>query len=147
LADRRGVPVGLGHPEWNDDDRFNTKAAANRPENREALGALLAQAFGERTVGEALVALVAADVPCGPITALDDIAGLDPVVANDSIAEFDHPVAGRVRHARPPARFSDTVGETPRGAPTVGEHTDEILAEAGLTGDEIDRLRSAGVVS
>lgn len=145
-AQRRDLFIALGHPEWNDDDRFNTKAAANRPENREALGRLLADAFAKLTVDDALTALADADVPCGPITALDEIAALDPVVANDSLVEFEHPVAGRVRQPRPAARFATTPNEPARGAPTVGQHSDEILLEAGFSEAEIGGFRADGVV-
>jgi crotonobetainyl-CoA:carnitine CoA-transferase CaiB-like acyl-CoA transferase len=52
-------------------------------------------------------------------------------VANGIVVETEHPGAGRLRQARPAARFSATPATFRRGAPVLGEHTDEILAEIG----------------
>jgi crotonobetainyl-CoA:carnitine CoA-transferase CaiB-like acyl-CoA transferase len=63
------------------------------------------------------------------------------------VVESDHPAAGRLRQARPAARFSRTPPEIRRGAPRFGEHTQEILAELGYSADEIDALRADGVLT
>jgi formyl-CoA transferase len=59
--------------------------------------------------------------------------------------ESDHPVAGRLRQTRAAARFEGTPATLRRGAPRLGEHTDQILGELGLSAQEIDRLRRRGV--
>jgi crotonobetainyl-CoA:carnitine CoA-transferase CaiB-like acyl-CoA transferase len=53
------------------------------------------------------------------------------VVANGIVVETEHPAAGRLRQARPAARFSGTPTSIRRGGPALGEHTEEILAEIG----------------
>jgi crotonobetainyl-CoA:carnitine CoA-transferase CaiB-like acyl-CoA transferase len=55
------------------------------------------------------------------------------VAANGIVVESEHPGAGRLRQARPAARFSVTPTSAHRGAPALGEHTDEILAEIGFS--------------
>jgi crotonobetainyl-CoA:carnitine CoA-transferase CaiB-like acyl-CoA transferase len=58
---------------------------------------------------------------------------------------IDHPTEGRIRNMRPSAQFSETPVETRRLAPLHGEHSAEILREAGLTADEITALVRDGV--
>ena len=66
---------------------------------------------------------------------------------NEAIVEQDHPMAGRIRMARPAARFHQTPQHISRPAPGPGEHTEEILREAGLSAEEIDGLRTRGAIS
>ena len=67
--------------------------------------------------------------------------------ANELIVETQHPQAGTVRQTRPAARFERTPAELRRPAPTVGQHTNEILSEAGFSEQEIQALRELEAVS
>lgn len=67
------------------------------------------------------------------------------IVANGIVFEHAHAVAGNLRQARPPARFSKTDFELRQSGALLGEHTEEVLGEAGFTPDEIAALRNAGV--
>jgi crotonobetainyl-CoA:carnitine CoA-transferase CaiB-like acyl-CoA transferase len=97
-------------------------------------------------VSEAEALLEANQVPFGIVRAVDEIQDDPQVIANGIFSEFDHPAAGRVRHHRPPTHFHGTPTELREpAAPTLGQHSDEILAETGR-GDRIDELRAAGVV-
>ena len=98
------------------------------------------------TVSEAEALLDANQVPFGIVRAVNEIQDDPQVIANEVFSEFDHPAAGRVRHHRPPTRFHGTPTELREpAAPTLGQHSDEILTETGR-GDRIDELRAAGVV-
>ena len=85
-------------------------------------------------------------VPFGIVRAVHEVPDDPQVVANDLFTTFDHPAAGRVRHHRVPARFhgSPTAFRDP-AAPTLGQHSDEVVAETGR-GDRIEELRAAGVI-
>jgi crotonobetainyl-CoA:carnitine CoA-transferase CaiB-like acyl-CoA transferase len=69
----------------------------------------------------------------------------DPqTISRGMVTETDHPVAGRVKTIGLPVKFSATPGGITRPAPLLGEHTREVLAEAGLAQDEIERLIASG---
>ena len=100
-----------------------------------------------RTTAEWLAALGAAGIWCGPV---QDYAALveDPQIKhNGTFVEYDHPTEGRVTTPGFPYAFSRTPASIERGAPLVGEHTGELLAEAGFTGEEIAALTAGGVVA
>jgi len=67
-------------------------------------------------------------------------------VASGMIVEQEHPRAGRLRTLDTPIRFSHTPGGIRTPAPGLGEHTDAVLTEAGLTPGELSSLRSGGVI-
>ncbi len=70
--------------------------------------------------------------------------GLDEVI--DALPDAEHPLGGTYKQIPPPARFSATPASVRRPAPLAGQHNREVLAEAGLTDEEIDALEAAGVL-
>jgi crotonobetainyl-CoA:carnitine CoA-transferase CaiB-like acyl-CoA transferase len=99
-----------------------------------------------RTTEEWLARLEAEGVPCAPVLTRDQVVAHPQVLASGMVMESEHPAAGRIRQTRPAARFSETPPELRRGAPRLGEHTAEVLGELGVLRDEIDTLRSRGIV-
>jgi formyl-CoA transferase/CoA:oxalate CoA-transferase len=63
------------------------------------------------------------------------------------LIEEDHPRAGRIRTLATPIRFSETPGSVRTPSPTLGEHTDAVLAEAGVTPAELAHLRRQKVIA
>jgi crotonobetainyl-CoA:carnitine CoA-transferase CaiB-like acyl-CoA transferase len=128
------------------DPRFAT--LADRSANIDALFEELV--FGDDPPGasEIIARLEAEDVPCGPVLRRDDLADDPHVRAVGSLIESEHPVLGRMRQARPPIEFEATPAAIQRHAPTLGQHTDEVLAELlHLSQGEIADLRTKGVVA
>ncbi|MGH7859783.1 MAG: CaiB/BaiF CoA transferase family protein [Candidatus Binatia bacterium] len=142
-AEWRGLAEAVGHPEWIDDPRFRTPV--DRLRNVDARLDLTAEAIRSRSTSEWLATLERAGVPCARVNRREDLFRDPQVAANGLIVEREHPHAGRMREPRPPVRFGEQESPLRHPAPLLGEHTDEVLTEAGL-GDEIDRLRGAGVV-
>lgn len=127
----QGLTRALGHPEWLDDDRFKT-AGGRVAYAKERLDQT-ADVLVTKTTEEWLERLDAEQVPCAPILPLSEILEHPQIEATGVVVETDHPVAGRIRQARAAAQFEKTPTTLDRPAPTLGEHTDEILAELGLT--------------
>jgi crotonobetainyl-CoA:carnitine CoA-transferase CaiB-like acyl-CoA transferase len=134
----------VGRPEWLEDERFQTPAL--RDLNIDARLELIQSELRGRTTAEWMEILDAAGVPAAPVLTRSEMISHPQIEAVGIHYENDHPVAGRLRQARNAARFSATTPEHRRGAPALGEHTDEVLAEAGLAPDEIAALRAAKVV-
>jgi crotonobetainyl-CoA:carnitine CoA-transferase CaiB-like acyl-CoA transferase len=132
LEQRLGLFRAVGHPEWCEDERFNTLASVANAANYAMLGTMLTAAFEALPVAEAYQALVDNDVPCGMVTGLADVPSQVRVVANQSLVEFDHAVVGRVRQPLPAARFHGTPCAPRLAFPGLGEHTAELLAELGI---------------
>jgi len=127
------------------DARFATRA--DRRERRAELTTLLAEIFRARTVADWMARLEAHDVLCAPVNRYADLPADPQVLATRLIVEQEHPRAGRFRTLDTPIRFERTPGGIRTPAPALGEHTDVVLAEAGLTPEAIAGLRASGVVA
>ncbi|HVA68637.1 MAG TPA: CoA transferase [Candidatus Binataceae bacterium] len=133
----------LERPEWLDDDRFNTPAA--RVRNADARLELTAEVVRTHPSAYWLARMRELGVPCAPVLRRVEVLANEQVRANRLIVESIHPHAGAMREPRPAPRFEETPAELRRHAPILGEHTDEVLAEAGISADEIATLRAAAV--
>jgi len=135
-----GVDVG-------DDPRLAT--IESRMQNLELVVVLMekvnAVALGME-VETAIARLEAEDVPCARVMALAELPQHPQMIANDSFTYTKHPVAGTLCEPRDPARFSKTPSTVGAAAPTLGQHTDQILQEIGLA-FEVDSLRAEKIVS
>lgn len=110
------------------------------------LYAALREALETRTTGEWLDICDRLDIPATRIYALDDLPEHPQLAATNFFVEDDHPRVGRVRSTRPPQRFSKTPAEIRSLAPALGEHSADLLREAGLSREEIDALIARGLV-
>ena len=145
LTDRQwtGLARATGRLEWLEDERFRN--AALRQQNIDARLRLTQEALLARSTAEWLERLTAADVPCGPVLTRSQVIRHPHVEALGVVVEYDHPAAGRLRQARAAARFSRTPAEIRHGAPALGRHTQEVLAELGYSDAAIAELAPAGL--
>lgn len=139
-----GLTRALEKPEWLEDDRFKT--AALRQINIDDRLNMTQEVLSTRSSAEWLERLEAADVACAPVLRRRDVVAHPQVLANGTLMENDHPHAGRLRQARPAARFSETPPTYRHGAPLLGEHTHAVLVDLGYGDGEINALADAGIV-
>jgi len=104
------------------------------------------EAANGMTITEASVRMQDLKVPFAPVVSQVDLPDDPHARAIGLFEESDHPVAGRLRQPRHPARFDATPATLGGPSPSLGEHTDEILEELGMS-DRIEALRAAGVVA
>jgi crotonobetainyl-CoA:carnitine CoA-transferase CaiB-like acyl-CoA transferase len=128
-AEWRALCGVLDRPEWIEDPRFRTGAA--RSANAAERLALVGEVLATGTSADWLARLDAAEVHCAPVLSRRELLRDPQVAANGLVVELDQPGLGRVRQARPAARFDRTPSRIRRPAPAIGEHTREILAELG----------------
>jgi crotonobetainyl-CoA:carnitine CoA-transferase CaiB-like acyl-CoA transferase len=128
-----------------DAPRFATSAA--RVENWDERLGLMGEVFRTDTTAHWLERLGAEQVPCAPILECHELLTDAQIAANELIEEVDHPQVGRIRHTRPAARFDRTAARIRGFAPTLGQHTDEVLTEIGLQESELAALRATGTIA
>ncbi len=145
-VDRLWEPLcaAIGQSELARDPRFATRA--DRIAHRKELAAALESAFATRTVAEWMEILERADVLCAPINDYPALVRDPQVLATGMIVEQEHPRAGRFKTIGTPVRFDRTPGRIRRPAPALGEHTREVLTEAGFTRPEIDALAAERII-
>ena len=98
-----------------------------------------------KTKFEAMEAFNKHDIPCGPILSMEELAAEPSLRATGTVVEVDHPKRGKYLTVGNPIKMSDSPTEVKR-SPLLGEHTDEVLKELGLSAAEIETLRSAQVI-
>jgi crotonobetainyl-CoA:carnitine CoA-transferase CaiB-like acyl-CoA transferase len=127
-----------------DDPRFATNDT--RMANLPALVDTLKPLFRQRTCADWLERLQRAGVPAGPVLDIAQMHGDPQTLAREMVVQVPHSRLKKHETLGAPVKFSGTPSVVERGAPVLGEHTREILAEYGYAAKEIDDLIAAGVV-
>lgn len=140
----QGLCRALGTPELAEDSRFVT--LGDRIVNIGALEAVYADIFKKWNTADLVERLVEEDVPAGPVHSLDELIDDPQIRHNGSIVEIEHPSAGTLRQAAPPARFDKTPSVAGSPPPLLGQHTDEVLGDLGVDDAGRAALRDAGVI-
>lgn len=135
----------VGRPEWVDDERFSVRLA--RLENRQELKKLLEEQLMAKSAAEWEEEFLAVSVPAGQVLSLPEALNHPHLRGRDMIGCFDDvPDVGHVEVFRPGFKMNGEPPQVDTPPPTLSQHTDEILAEMGLSSDEIDQLRNDSVV-
>jgi len=134
----------LGREDLNKDPRFSDMKARNQ--HPAELKEILQEITREKTTEEWVGIMEEKGIPCGRIRTLDQVLSDPHVDVREMVLEKDHPTAGSVKLTGVPTKLSLTPGEVSIPPPTLGQHTDEILAALGYSREQIDDLRSRGIV-
>jgi formyl-CoA transferase len=139
-----GLCRTLGLEAWLDDPRLRTMVG--RHTHKAELIRAITERLAPLTAAEWEARFAEADVPCTRIRSVPEMLVDPQALLNGTLATVQHATLGPVRLLGVPVRLSATPGAPAGPPPSLGEHTDAILAEAGVPAPEIARLRRAGVV-
>jgi crotonobetainyl-CoA:carnitine CoA-transferase CaiB-like acyl-CoA transferase len=134
----------VGKEEWLDKPEW--KSTEDRTRHRAEVNEAIAELTRQQPSDYWIAKLEEAGIPCGPVNNIREVFE-DPQVEHlDMVWKVPHAKLGEAGVVRTPINIEGLAPGIRRGVPGLGEHADEILAEAGLTGDEIAALRAKGVL-
>jgi len=139
----RFVSDVLHRPEWLTDPRFTT--LADRMAHIDELEVEIERITTARPTDEWIARLDRAGVPGGPVLTYDEALKDDNIVARGMVVDVEHPLIGPMRTIGPPTKFSDIDYRVRGPAPWLGQHTAQVLREAGVDDDELAQLFADGV--
>ncbi len=138
--------AALGRPEWAEDERYRKNRS--RALNRGSLVPALQQIFMTQSSEHWLARIRAAGIPAGPVRTVPQALDAPEIAARDLLADTPDARHGSLRLMRSPLHLRGTPPREPAAPPRLGEHTDEVLAQAlGASAADIQAWRHAGAVA
>lgn len=134
-----------GREDLKDDPRFVD--LATRTKHSAEIYALLEEMVADRSTAELEAALNAAAIPVQKVNTKEDLLSDEQLAATGFWVFADHPTEGRIRMTDPPVRFSKSPNSIRRLQPGLGEHSREVLAEAGYSQAEIEEMMQQGLTA
>jgi len=127
------------------DERFSAHAA--RMQNVQVIEAIVGGWAAQHDADDVVELLAKADVPCGKVTTIGEMVENPQLRHREQIVAIDHPTIGKLPMHGVTLRFSDTASAIRVPPPSIGQHTDEVLAEwLDLPAERIDALKAARAV-
>jgi formyl-CoA transferase len=134
-----------GLEEWVDHPDFLTNAL--RVQNRQKTVDLVQKRIFTKTIAQWIELLRQAAIPCSPIHTLSQALAHPQVAARGLIVHSEHPMLGALQNIGLPIRFQNEDRNASRPPPMLGQHSEEILLDAGYSAEKIGQLKSDGVIA
>jgi crotonobetainyl-CoA:carnitine CoA-transferase CaiB-like acyl-CoA transferase len=139
LCDAMDRPDLVSDPKW--------ATLAQRAARADEINGIVADWTSARTASEIETRCIAHDVPVGPAYSAADIASDVHMAARGDLVTVDDPVVGPIRQQAPFPRLDGQLPSAPAGAPTLGQHNEEVWCGlVGLTSQELAEHRASGVI-
>ena len=135
----------IGQDGMLEDARYTTNT--DRVEHRAECIGELNTVFAQKTTDHWVGLIVEAGVPCGPINTVSEVVSNPQVLARNMISEVEHPNIPNLKFPSSPLKLTDSPATIRRVPPLLGQHNEEVLAEAGYSPNKIADLRERGVIS
>ncbi|RJF74760.1 CaiB/BaiF CoA transferase family protein [Rhodopseudomonas palustris] len=135
----------VGRPELTDELQVRDPVA--RAENIDRIYAAMNEIAASRTTAQWQELLLRLDVPHTAFARIDEITEQEHLKAVDFFVDIDHPTEGKIRQARPATKFSEAPPNLHRVPPRLGEHSRDVLMEAGFSDAEVETLVATGAVA
>jgi crotonobetainyl-CoA:carnitine CoA-transferase CaiB-like acyl-CoA transferase len=132
----------IGQPEKFKDPKFSNQQV--RSKHYPEAYALVAEELKKRSTAEWLEALERADIPVQRMNSIDDIVADPHLAVTGYFGTVEHPTEGPIKSMATPSEWSESQPQYRRHAPRLGEHTREVLREAGFSDQQIDKLLTTG---
>jgi crotonobetainyl-CoA:carnitine CoA-transferase CaiB-like acyl-CoA transferase len=132
----------IGRPEMFLSKEYSTQEARSR--NYDKAYAFVAEEMKKRSTAEWIEALERADIPVQRMNSIEDIVADPHLAATGYFRTVEHPSEGRIRSMAVPSEWSESPPEYRRHAPRLGEHTREVLGEAGYSAAQVETLIASG---
>ncbi|MFB5662322.1 CaiB/BaiF CoA transferase family protein [Alteribacillus sp. HJP-4] len=131
-------------PEWIKDERFLSNYT--RQQHIEDLEAMIEDIFQAEATHYWTAKMEKCGVPGGPILSYEETLQNEHVLARNMVEEVEHPIAGKMKVLGVPAKFSETPGKVRASAPTLGQHTKEVLKTLEISDEEIEELKNKHII-
>ncbi len=134
----------FGREDLNEDPRFSDMKSRNQ--HPADLKEILEEITRTKNTEEWVEIMEKEGVPCGRIRTLDQVLTDPHVDIREMVLEKEHPLAGKIKLTGIPTKLSLTPGDVSSVPPTLGQHTDQVLAELGYSEEDLRMLRDKGIV-
>lgn len=127
-------------------DLEENKGQPGRWQNQDIINARLSEIFQTNTQDYWISKLREARIPCAPVNNLAQALTDEQVLHRNMVVEVEHSQGGTIKMPGNPIKLSETHEDTYSSPPTLGEHTDEVLAALGKSAEEIAQLKEEGII-